>query len=82
MRSGLEAGLADGHVSGVEFTQATQSNAVFACLPPGVADQLRERFRFYDWDAAKREVRWLCSFDTQPEDVDAFIAALAKLTSG
>ena len=35
------------------------------CLPTGVADRLRERgFRFYDWDAAKGEVRWMCSFDT------------------
>ncbi len=68
-------------VRGVEFTQATQANSVFACLPPGVADRLRERFQFYDWDAARGEVRWVCSFDTQPQDIDAFVADVARLAS-
>jgi threonine aldolase len=65
-------------LDGVELTQETQSNGVFAILPEGVADRLRERFAFYDWDAARREVRWMCSFDTTPEDVDAFAAALRE----
>ena len=81
LRSGLEAGIADGTIRGIEFSQPTQANAVFASLPPGVADGLRERFRFYDWEAAKGEVRWVCSFDTQPEDVDAFVAEAARLTT-
>ena len=80
LRSSVQAGITDGTIRGVEFTQPTQANAVFACLPPGVADRLRERFRFYDWDASEREVRWVCSFDTQPEDVDAFVAEVARLT--
>ena len=54
LRSGLEAGIADGTIRGIEFTQPTQANAVFATLPPGVADRLREHSRFYDWDAPKR----------------------------
>jgi threonine aldolase len=61
---------------GLTITQKTQSNAVFAILPPGVADKLRERFRFYDWDPATGEVRWMCAFDTTEADVDAFAAAL------
>ena len=63
---------------GVRITQQTQSNAVFATLPPGVADRLRERFRFYDWNPATGEVRWMCSFDTTEADVDAFAAALRE----
>ena len=81
LRSRMEAGIADGSIRGVEFTQKTQVNAVFARLPAGVADRLRESFRFYDWDASTGEVRWVCSFDTQPEDVDAFVAEAARLTS-
>jgi threonine aldolase len=81
LRSRIEAGLADGGIRGVEFTQPTQANGVFATLPEGVADRLRERFRFYDWDAARREVRWMCSFDTSETDVDAFVAAIAELTT-
>ncbi|MCC2028013.1 low specificity L-threonine aldolase [Microbacterium sp. YMB-B2] len=82
LRAGIEAGLAAGTIRGVEFTQPTQVNGVFATLPAGVADRLREVFRFYDWDAARREVRWMCSFDTQESDVDAFIEALGRLTTG
>ena len=82
LRAGVEAGIADGSIRGVAFTQPTQVNGVFATLPDGVADRLRESFRFYDWDAARREVRWMCSFDTQPEDVDAFVAELSRLTRG
>jgi threonine aldolase len=63
---------------GVTITQRTQSNAVFAVLPPGVADRLREHFRFYDWDPATGEVRWMCAFDTTEADVDAFAAALRE----
>ncbi len=80
LRAGVEAGVADGSISGVAFSQPTQANGVFATVPDGVADRLREAFRFYDWDAAKNEVRWMCSFDTTEQDVDAFVAELARLT--
>ncbi|MFD5226447.1 threonine aldolase family protein [Microbacterium sp. NPDC058342] len=81
LRTAVEQGLADGSIRGVEFTQPTQSNGVFATLPDGVADRLRETFRFYDWDASRNEVRWMCSFDTQESDVDAFVAELGRLTA-
>ena len=81
LRAGVEAGLADGSISGVSFTQPTQANGLFAVLPEGVADRLRGSFRFYDWDASRREVRWMCSFDTSEHDIDAFVAAIARETS-
>nr|WP_240902201.1 low specificity L-threonine aldolase [Arthrobacter silviterrae] len=62
----------------VHATQATESNGIFAVLPEGVADRLRESFRFYDWNEAAREVRWMCSFDTTEEDIDAFVAAIRR----
>lgn len=81
LRAKIEAGIADGAITGVGFTQPTQANGVFATLPDGVADQLRDVFRFYDWDAARKEVRWMCGFDTEESDVDAFVAELSRLTS-
>ena len=63
---------------GLTFTQDTQANAVFVTLPAGVADRLRESFRFYDWDAARGEVRWMCAFDTTPDDVDRFASAVRQ----
>ncbi len=65
-------------IDGLGFTQPTQSNAVFAVLPPRVADRLREKFRFYDWNPATGEVRWMCSFDTTEADIDAFAAAIRE----
>ncbi|MDO9396957.1 MAG: low specificity L-threonine aldolase [Herbiconiux sp.] len=76
MAARLRASVAD--LPGVQLTQETQSNAVFAIVPPGVADRLRTAFRFYDWNPATGEVRWMCAFDTTEADVDAFAAALAR----
>ena len=81
LRGEIEDGIAAGSINGVSFTQPTQSNGVFATVPDGVADALRESFRFYDWDAARNEVRWMCSFDTHESDVDAFVAELSRLTA-
>jgi threonine aldolase len=78
LRDSLDAELASGTISGLGFSQPTQANAVFAVLPPGTADRLRERFRFYDWDAAKGEVRWMCSYDTTEADIDTFVAAIRE----
>lgn len=61
---------------GVELTQQPQANAVFVKLPPEATRRLQERFRFYTWDFNTGEVRWMCSWDTQPAEVDAFAAAI------
>ena len=74
----MAARLADAvaDLPGVELTQPVQANAVFAVLPPGVADRVRETFSFYDWDHTRGEVRWVCSFDTTEEDVEAMAEAV------
>ncbi len=77
MAARLRAAVED--VPGVTVTQPTQANAVFAILPPGVADRLRADFRFYDWNPATGEVRWMCAWDTTEDDVDAFVAAVREL---
>lgn len=76
----VEEGIADGSIAGTRLTQPTVVNGVFVSLPDGVSDVLRESFRFYDWDASKNEVRWMCSFDTQESDVDALVSALKAAT--
>ena len=65
-------------VDGVRVTQSVDANAVFAVLPPGVAERLQQRWRFYVWDETTGEVRWMCSWDTSPQDVDAFAADVAR----
>lgn len=81
LRNQLDQAIAAEQAPGLSFTQATEANAVFATLPPGVADALREQVRFYDWDAAIGEVRWMCAFDTNENEVDAF-ADLVQRTLG
>ncbi len=67
-----------GGIPGVRLTQPVQANAVFAVLPPSVDDKLRRDWPFYTWDEATGEVRLVCSWDTTPEEVDAFAAAAAR----
>ena len=63
-------------VDGVEFSQLVEANALFAGLPPGVAEELQRDWRFYPWDESTGEVRWMCSWDTSPADVDSFAEAI------
>ena len=67
------------HVPGVTITQPVQANAVFAILPPGAAETLQRDWAFYTWDEHTGEVRWMCSWDTTEEDVDAFAAAVREV---
>jgi threonine aldolase len=78
--NGLAARLAAavGAIPGVQITQEVQANAVFAIIPPQVAEQLRSRYGFYTWNEGLGEVRWMTSFDNTEADVDEFAAALAE----
>jgi threonine aldolase len=75
LRRGIET------IDGVQVTRETQSNGVFASLPPAAADIVRRSFRFYDWDRAIGEVRWMCAFDTTDEDVDGLVSAVKDALS-
>ncbi|MCW3011149.1 MAG: Threonine aldolase [Solirubrobacterales bacterium] len=64
-------------VPGVRLTQEHRANVVFAALDPAVTARLQQDWPFYVWDEATGEVRWMCSWDTTEQEVDAFAAALA-----
>jgi threonine aldolase len=76
----MAARLADAlaGVPGVRITQAVQANGVFAVIPGAAMTALQRDWRFYEWDAETGEVRWMCSWDTTPEEVDAFAADVAR----
>jgi threonine aldolase len=66
-----------GAVPGVTVVHPVEANAVFAQLPPAAAAALRARgWRFYDF-IGSGGARFMCAWDTRPEDVDAFAADLA-----
>jgi threonine aldolase len=78
LRTSLEAGVADGSIEGLSFAQETQANAVFAVLANDAADRIRKRVRFYDWDRAAGQVRWMTAWDTTEADVDHFVAVIRE----
>lgn len=63
---------------GLQLTRPVQANAVFAVLAREVTERLQKQFRFYVWDEATGEVRWMTTFDTTADDVDAFAAAIRE----
>jgi threonine aldolase len=78
LRGALDELVAAGDAPGLSFSQPTQANAVFAVLPNAAADRIRERYRFYDWDRAAGQVRWMTSFDTTEADIDGFVEAIRE----
>ena len=76
--------LAEGvrRVPGVTVTQSVDANAVFAVVPREAIAPLQEEFFFYVWDPERPEVRWMASFDTTAEEVDAFIEAVSRVVVG
>ncbi|BDQ00805.1 low specificity L-threonine aldolase [Aquiluna sp. KACHI24] len=78
LRRGLEAKIDSGEISGLRFTNPTMANAVFASLDNQVADRIRAKVKFYDWERAIGEVRWMCAFDTTEQDVDNFINIISE----
>lgn len=63
-------------IPGIEIEVPTDANAVFARMPEEVVARLQGKWRFYTWDSPTL-VRWMCSWDTQESDVDAFAADIA-----
>jgi threonine aldolase len=66
-------------IPGVTITQRVQANGVFAILPEQAIAKLQEAYPFYAWDEARNEVRWMCSWDTTEDDIDAFARLVAEV---
>jgi threonine aldolase len=66
-------------VGGVTLAYPVEANGVFAFLPAAVTEALQSTYPFYVWDEARSVVRLMAAFDTTEEDVDRFVAALARL---
>ncbi|MDO4877791.1 MAG: low specificity L-threonine aldolase [Neisseria sp.] len=62
-------------IEGVTLMYPVQANSVFVRLPQGAAGIVRGHTFFYDWDQAGT-VRFVCGFDTRPEDVEKLLQAV------
>jgi len=68
--------LAEAVADVVSPVYPVETNAVFAHLPPETIEPLQKRFYFNVWPRGENLVRWMTSWDTRPEDVDAFAEAI------
>lgn len=66
-------------ISQVQITQKVESNAVFAIIPKWLTEELLKKYYFYTWDEQTGEVRWMCSFNTQKENIEEFVADIKGL---
>ncbi len=62
----------------VPLTRDVEANAVFALLPKEKIPLLQQHTFFWVWDDARGEVRWMTSWDTQPDDIEQFIFTLKQ----
>lgn len=77
----MAARLAEGaSARGVTIAHPVLANAVFAVLPDDSIPELASRFHFYTWRPqvlpGRSMVRWVTSWDTTTEDVDALLGEL------
>lgn len=62
-------------------TQKVEANGVFAIVPKEIIEDLKREYFFYDWDEMRNEVRWMCSFDSQEEDILKFVELIKNKLS-
>jgi threonine aldolase len=60
----------------VKITQPVYANGVFAIVPKEIVPKLQDKYFFYVWNEQTSEVRWMTSWDTQPEDIYGFVELL------
>jgi threonine aldolase len=64
----------------IEIAFPVESNGVFARIPPNIVEGLHQRgWEFYTGVVTPNESRLMCSWDTTPEDVDAFADDVRQL---
>jgi threonine aldolase len=68
--------------SRVSVPNPADANAVFPILPAEVTEYLQSKYRFYVWDQATGQVRWMCSWDTTDDDVNGLLAELRTALAG
>ena len=63
----------------VEIIHPVQANSVFARIPADKVEPLQKETFFWPWDERQGLVRWMCAFDTRPEDIERFVDTLARV---
>jgi threonine aldolase len=78
MAARLAAGLTD--LPGVSVVYPVEADAVFARLDKRHIAELQREWFFHVWNEDTSVVRWMTSFDTSEDDVDAFLSSVRRVT--
>lgn len=65
-------------IPGVKITQKVEANMVYAVIPNRCITRLQKQYYFHRFNERTCEVRLMCSFTTQREDVLSFAEAIHK----
>ena len=70
------------NIPGVKVTQKVEANMVYAIIPNRCITKLQKQYYFHRFNERTCEVRLMCSFTTQPQDVLSFVQAIRKTVGG
>jgi threonine aldolase len=65
-------------IHGLEISQKVEANMVYAIIPNHCIIKLQKQYYFHRFNERTCEVRLMCSFTTQPQDVLSFSQAIRK----
>jgi threonine aldolase len=65
-------------VPGIQITQKVEANMVYAIIPNRCITALQKQYYFHRFNERTCEVRLMCSFTTQPEDIKKFVSVVQK----
>lgn len=66
-------------IESIHLIQPVESNGVFVQVPRDLIEPLQSAFFFYLWDEDQSIARWMTSWDTTHEDIDAFVSLIRSL---
>jgi threonine aldolase len=69
-------------IDGVELAHEPRVNSVFVRLPSASISALQDWSFFWEWDPTESLVRWMTSFMTTTEDVEAFALGVEHVLTG
>jgi len=69
-------------IPGVQITQKVEANMVYAVIPNHCITRLQKQYYFHRFNERTCEVRLMCSFTTQPDDVRLFTEEIRKAMQG
>jgi threonine aldolase len=65
-------------IPGIEITQKVEANMVYVIIPNHYITALQKQYYFHRFNERTCEVRLMCSFTTQPNDIAGFVSAIRK----